>query len=104
VRRLKVIIAPRVEEQITIQVLRIAQDSIDNALAWEDRLRAAVERIGEVPGNAVDEDASARLNYQVRKNVFEGTYLIHYWVDDVAGIVRIVNFRHGARLPRTGEP
>ena len=103
-KRLKVIIPPRVQEQITVQVLRIAEDSIDNALAWEDRIGSAIEGIGDVPGNAVDEDASTRLGYQVRKNVFEGTYLIHYRVDDVAGIVRIVNFRHGARLPRIDEP
>ncbi len=103
-KRLTIIIAPNVQEQITDQVLHIAQDSIDNALAWEDRLRVAIEGIGEMPGYAIDEDASDRLGYQVRKNIFEDTYLIHYCVDEAEGKVRIVNFRHGARLTRTGEP
>ncbi len=53
---------------------------------------------------AIDEDASARLSQPIRKIVFEKTYLIHFMVDDAAAIIRIVNFRHGARLPRPDEP
>jgi plasmid stabilization system protein ParE len=104
VKRLKVIIAPVVREQIRSQVLYIAQDSIDNALAWEDRLRAVMNSIGDMPGHAIDEDASDRLGEPIRKKVFEGTYLIHYRVNDAAATVEIVNFRHGMRLPRSGEP
>jgi plasmid stabilization system protein ParE len=103
-KRLAVVIAPVVGEQITAQVLRIAEDSIDNALAWEGRLRTAILAIGDAPGHAIDEAASDRLGVVIRKVVFEGTYLIHYVVDQPAGVVRIVNFRHGARLPRVGEP
>ena len=99
-----VIIAPVVQEQITAQMLHIAADSVDNALAWEDRLRGAIGKIGDVPGFAVDEAASDRLGFEVRKFVFEKTYLVHFTVDDDAGVVRVVNFRHGARLPRRGEP
>ena len=91
-------------DQITEQVFLIARDSIDNALAWESRLRTTIEEIGEIPSQAVDEDASDRLGYTVRKAVFEGTYLIHYWLDESAGVVRVINFRHGARLPQRGEP
>jgi plasmid stabilization system protein ParE len=104
VKRLTVVIAPVVQDQITAQVLHIAAHSVDNALAWEERLRAAIERIGQVPGSAVDQDASDRLGVEVRKTVFERTYLIHFQVDGAAGVVRVVNFRHGARLPRRGEP
>ncbi|MDB5295235.1 MAG: hypothetical protein JWO31_1218 [Phycisphaerales bacterium] len=103
-RRLTVVIPPVVQEQITAQALHIAQDSIDHALAWENRLRVAIDGLGDLPGYAVDEDASDRLGYPVRKAVFERTYLIHFVVDDAAGAVRVVNFRHGARLPRRGEP
>jgi plasmid stabilization system protein ParE len=104
VKRFTLIIAPKVQEEITAQVLRIAQDSVENAIRWENRLRSAVEGIGNMPGYSFDEDATRRLGYPIRKYVFEGTYLIHYWVDDAAGIIKIINFRHGARLPRTGEP
>jgi plasmid stabilization system protein ParE len=104
VKRLTVLIPPIVQEQIRAQVFYIAQDSIDNALAWEDRLRAAIDAIGKAPGHAIDEDASGRLGYVIQKYVFERTYLIHYVVDGAAGTVRLVNFRHGARLLREGEP
>ena len=103
-RRLTVVVAPGVQNQITAQVLHLAADSIDRALAWEDRLRKAIARVGDVPGYAVDEDATDRLGFTVHKTHFEGTYLIHFVVDAAAGVVRIVNFRHGARLPRRGEP
>jgi plasmid stabilization system protein ParE len=60
--------------------------------------------LAAVPGFAVDEDASERLGEPVRKCVFEGTYLIHFRQDEESGVVEIINFRHGARLPRRGEP
>jgi plasmid stabilization system protein ParE len=104
VKRLKVRLAKTAKDQIAEQVLHIALDSIDNALAWEARVIKAIERIGEVPGHSIDEDASERLGYEVRKVVFEGTYLIHYQVDDDAGIATVINFRHGARRPRRGQP
>jgi plasmid stabilization system protein ParE len=104
VKQFAVIVAPEVEEQITAQVLHIAADSLGNALVWEARLRSAILAIGETPGQAVDEQASDRLGYIVHKVVFERTYLIHFVVDERAATVRIVNFRHGARLPTRGEP
>jgi len=103
VKRLRVIIPPEVRLQIRDQLLFISQDSIDNALAWEDRLLAAINEIGDMPGHAVDDDASRRVGQNVRKLVFEGTYLIHYRVRDAVA-VEIVNFRHGSRLPRADEP
>jgi plasmid stabilization system protein ParE len=96
--------APVVNKQIDEQVLFIAQDSIDHALAWEDRLRDTIAGLSSFRGYAVDEEASDRLGYKLHKIVFEGNYLIHYAVDEKARAVRIVNFRHGARLPKDGEP
>jgi plasmid stabilization system protein ParE len=104
VKRFKVSLAETAKNQITEQVLHIALDSVENALAWEARVVNAMQRIGEVPGHSIDEDASERLGYQVRKLVFEGTYLIHYRIDDDAGVATVINFRHGARRPRRGEP
>ena len=103
-RRWSVIVAPSVWEKITAQVFYIADDSIDNALAWEARLKDAIFKLGDLPSFALDEAASERLGYAVHKLVFEGTYLIHYVLDDKAGVVRVIGFRHGARLPTRGEP
>lgn len=103
--RYRVVIPPVVEEQIRAQLLYIAEDSIDHALAWEDRLRNAIQSIGRLPGgHAVDEAASQRVGETVHKMVFEKTYLIHYRVKANAAMIEIVNFRHGARLPRNREP
>lgn len=104
-KKYRVIIPPIVQDQIWQHVLYIARDSIDNALAWEDRLRAEIRRIGSLPaGYAIDEAASARLGQEVRKLVFEKTYLIFYRVNAERSRVELLNFRHGARLPRPGEP
>ena len=103
-KRLKVHVSPGVTEQIQEQVFYIAQDSTDNALAWEDRLLAALESLGDFHGHAIDEQAVDRLGGIIHKMVFEKTYLIHYEVNQTAGIVEIMNFRHGARRPRVGEP
>ena len=103
-KRYRIAISPDVQRQILDQVNYIAEHSIDNALAWEARLRETLHRIAESPGYAIDEAASRRLNCTLRKAVFEKTYLIHFRVDEAAEVVEFINLRHGARLPRTGEP
>ena len=103
-KRLPVHIVPIVWDEIARQVRYIALDSIDNALAWEDRVTATLRGLEDFHGHAVDQDASEQLGYTVRKLVFERTYLIHYRVDERAEQIRVVGFRHGARLPRDGEP
>lgn len=97
--RYRVILSPDVVRQVETQVVYIAQDSIGNALAWQERLLHAMEKLSDFAGYMVDEEASHSLGYNVRRVVFEQTYLIHFVVDETMGIIRIVNFRHGARLP-----
>jgi plasmid stabilization system protein ParE len=105
VRKYSVFIAPIVQDQIRAQVLYIARDSIDHALDWESRLRKAIMEIGALPtSNSVDEAASARISQEVRKMVFERTYLVFYRIRKSNHSVDILNFRHGARLPQTDEP
>lgn len=100
----RVIISAEAQEQITAQVFYIAKDSIPNALRWEARLQSAIDGLADVPGHAVDEQASQRLGFTVQKATFEKTYLIHYVLDSINHVVRVVNFRHGATRPRRGEP
>jgi plasmid stabilization system protein ParE len=104
VKKLRVNTPSEVRQQIREQVLYIARDSVDNALAWEDRPAAAIDGLADFHGHAIDEEASKRLAYSVRKLVFERTYLVHYRVDDAASEVRVVRVRHGARLPKADEP
>jgi plasmid stabilization system protein ParE len=103
-RRLAVEILPAVEASICEQVVYIAQDSIDRALAWEVRLRTMIEDLADFHGHAVDHATSRRLGEEVRKVVFEKTYLVYYRIRKVEGLVEVINVRHGARLPRRNEP
>jgi hypothetical protein len=104
VKKFRIIIAPVVQDQIRTQVLYIARDSIDNALAWESRLCLAIKDISTLPTrNPIDEQASARIGQQVRKLVFERTYLLFYRISQEKRSVDLLNFRHGARLPRGNE-
>ena len=91
--------------QIADAVDWIAQRSPANADAWEDRLRAAIARIGDLPDSySVDVRASDRLGQVVRKVTFERTYLIFYRHDPTRSLVEVIGFRHGARLPGPHEP
>jgi plasmid stabilization system protein ParE len=101
---LEVVIRPIVREHIADPIRYIARHSIDNALKWDDRLQAVLNALGSFHGHAIDVEASRRAGYTVHKFVFEGTYLIHYRVDAALAQVEVVNFRHGARLPRRNEP
>ena len=100
---------PVVEGLIADQVFQIAAYSVANARAWKARLDSAINGLSEVNGYAIDEEASDeeasdRLGTEVRHLLFERTYLVHYTLDDVAGVVRVIGFRHGARRRRRGEP
>ena len=57
-----------------------------------------------MPDYAVNEEATDRLGYVAHKMVFEHTYPIHYQLDNTTGQFYVIGFRHGARLPRDGEP
>ena len=46
---------------------------------------------------------NSATRFAVRKVVFEGTHLIHYHVRDADGVVDVIRFRHGARVPKTDE-
>ena len=98
-KRYEVIVVPEVEDQIREQVIFIARHSVDNALAWEQRLRDAIDSIGILPGYSVDIERTKRMGTEVRKMVFEKTYIVHYLVTESRKIVEIINFCHGARLP-----
>lgn len=103
-KQLSVRLAEGVKEQIDAQMLHIARDSIDRALAWDDRLQVAIAKLAETHGYAVDEDATRRSGHLVRRYVFERNYLIYFVVDEPNRSIRVINFRHVARRRQPGEP
>ena len=101
---LVVTISPNALAQVGSQVAFIAQDSPGNALSWEARLRRTIRDLGDRPFHSPDRAATARVGFAVCKLLFERPYLVHYAIDAAAGTLVVINFRHGARLPRPGEP
>jgi plasmid stabilization system protein ParE len=101
---MKLTVAAKVLRQIDEQLLFIANHSITNALAWEVRLRGAMDRIPASTVHSLDHDASTRVGYSVYKLLFERTYYVHYVIDPTESLIEIVSFRHGARMPGPDEP
>jgi plasmid stabilization system protein ParE len=103
-RKYLVLVPPIVQELIRSQALYIARDSVDRALAWERRLRTAINDLSALPTRyPLDRFASDRIGDSVRKMVFERTYLVFYRVREANRAVDILNLRHGAQLPRADE-
>jgi plasmid stabilization system protein ParE len=97
-KRYRVIVPRNVEDQIVTRVLQIAEDSLENAIKWESRLRTAIQRIGDEPhGFPVDRIQSRQCNQTVRKYVFERTYLLFFIVDEFEITVVLAEFCHGSR-------
>ena len=93
----RVVILPTVENQILDQVLYIAQDSIDNALRWEQELHQRIMGLCELPlAHPTSPPESRAFDREVRKMNF-GNYLIFYRVDEANKAVHILAFMHGAR-------
>jgi len=59
VKRFTVIVANSVWDQIDNQAIYIAQGSIQNAIAWQARLRVAIEDIGDMPSTKTRANGSA---------------------------------------------
>lgn len=90
----------RAEAEVQAQVHYIAIDkrSPVNAARWLRRLRLAVEKLELMPDrNGVDAEQSAVLGFEVRRMVFERTYLVFYVVDEAERRVTVTIFRHGGR-------
>lgn len=96
-KRFSVRVTLETQSQVQSAALYIAAESIDRALAWEARVTLAMASLAEARGFAVDEPASAKYSLEVRRYVFERTYLIFYTVDETSGRVDVIEFRHGAR-------
>ena len=91
-------------EAIRAQARYIAVDrrAPMNASRWLKKVWAAVAGLETFPRrhNLAAEDAYKA--YEVRRALV-GDYLILFTVDDPAGKVWVIGFRHGSRLPRPDE-
>ena len=78
------------------------EQAIEPALAWLDRVDAAVARLDRTPRRHNLAEGYGRLPYEVRRVVL-ANHLILYTVDEAARTVYVVGLIHGARRPRPGD-
>jgi hypothetical protein len=73
-----------------------------NAARWLERVWDAIDGLEDTPArhNLAEEDAFKP--YEVRRALV-GDYLILFTIDDAAGKVWVIGFRHGARIPRPDD-
>lgn len=73
-----------------------------NAARWLEKVWDAVDGLEHMPQrhNLAAEDA--HKSYEVRRALV-GDYLILFTIDESAGKVWVIGFRHGSRLPRPDE-
>lgn len=99
----RVVIPLHVLDQIDEHMVRIAQDSVDRALNWQDGLMDHIARLDELPKAHPISEADTEINgYELRK-LNHGNYLVIFRVDEDRHMVFVEGFRHGAMLPKALE-
>lgn len=86
---------------IETQVRYIAVDrqAPENAARWSNRLLKAIDELETLPRrHPVNDAQTAEHGVEIRRMVFEKTYLIFYTLDEDTRRVVVVSFRHGARM------
>ncbi len=73
-----------------------------NASRWLERMWDAIDGLEEMPKrhNLAEEDAFK--SYEVRRALVSD-YLVLFTIDEAAGKVWVIGFRHGSRLPRPDD-
>lgn len=99
-----IVVAPVAAEMIRQYGCYIADQSgsVEIAKRWVDRVYDAIATLDIFPRRFGLAEEDAHRDYEIRVLIF-GNYLVLYAIDDVRKIVKVVGFRHGARLPRPGE-
>ena len=74
---------------------RVAED-------WVQHVYDEFELLEYLPDRYERAQESTRLDYVARRLLI-GKYVAYYHVDEGDKVVRILGFRHGARMPRRGD-
>jgi len=103
-KRYRVIVSPRAHDQIERQTLYIGRHSGSARIArqWATRVYAAIDRLDHFPYRFDLAEEDVFRDYAIHR-VVVGNCIVLYTVDEEATAVRVIGFRHGARLPRPNE-
>ncbi len=81
-----------------VRYIGVERQAPENAARWVNRLLNAIDGLEMLPrSHAVDERQTAKHGIEIRRMVFEQTYLVFYTIDDEQRRVIVVSFRHTAR-------
>ena len=84
--------------QVRARYIAADRQAPENAARWFNRLLVAVRSLQLMPErNGVDHGQTAAYGAEVRRLVFERTYLLFYTIDHTQRQVTVVRFSHGAR-------
>ena len=99
-----VVVAPIAAEKIAEYGRYIAEASGSSEVAerWIDRVYATIEKLDHFPRRFELAEEDAFRDYEIRRQII-GNYLVLYTIDESRSTIRVVGFRHGARLPRPDE-
>ncbi|MEQ8211858.1 MAG: type II toxin-antitoxin system RelE/ParE family toxin [Lacipirellulaceae bacterium] len=103
-KQYKVRTSPHATEKIAYYGSYIAHKSASLEVAdhWVDQVYAAIDTLAHAPYRFELAEENAHRDYEVRCRVI-GNYLALYTVDEEAGVVRVLNFRHSRQLPQPEE-
>lgn len=84
--------------QAQVRCIAVENNAPENASRWLARVVDAVDALEQFPDrHGVDEAEPDLHGVELRRMVFERTYLVFYAIDEGRNCVNIVSFRHGAR-------
>lgn len=102
--RYRIILAPSVLEAIASYRDFIAHRSGSERIStrWVVQVLERIEVLKRIPHSFELAEENAFRPFELRRLLI-GKYVATYTIDDVYGAVRVVDFRHGSRLPRPGD-
>lgn len=100
-RRFRVEVTDHAADSIDEYRRFIAEQSGSPKVAsdWTDAVYNKIDVLRYMPTRFALAGEAAKCSYEVRRLLI-GKYIALYHVDEVAEIVHVLAFRHGARLPR----
>lgn len=103
-KRYRIIISPRVIESIADYRDYIAHSSGHSRIAatWVERVLASFDHLRTMPAKFALAEENDSRPYELRQMLI-GKYVAVYTIDEEYCVVRILNFRHGSRLPHRGD-
>jgi len=103
-KRYRVIVTPDAADRIASCASYIAHHSGSDEIArnWLLQVYSAVEELDHLPHRCELAEEDVYHASEIRRLII-GNYLALFTIDDEDSVVRVVGFRHAARLPRAND-